>query len=106
MSKPKNGYHARFGLTAFYSVVVFAILMITSMLIFIAGVFLVRANVINLVKISRSEPMLPIFMLLVISVLVGTVVSFIISRIPLKPIRRVIDATNRLADGDFSVSDY
>ena len=47
--------------------------------------------------------MLPIFMLLIISVVVGTVVSFMISRFPLKPLRRVIDATNRLASGDFSV---
>ena len=103
MTHPKKAFHQRFGLTALFSVIVFAILMITSMLIFIVGILLVRINVINLVKISRSEPMLPVFMLLVISVVVGTVVSFIISRIPLKPIRQVIDATNRLAEGDFSV---
>jgi signal transduction histidine kinase len=103
MTRPKKAFHQRFGLTALFSVVVFAILMITSMVIFIVGILLVRVNVINIVKISRSEPMLPIFVLLVISVVVGTVVSFIISRIPLKPIRQVIDATNRLAEGDFSV---
>lgn len=103
MIRPRKASHQRFGLTALFSVVVFAILMITSMVIFIVGILLVRINVINLVKISRSEPMLPIFVLLVISVLVGTVVSFIISRIPLKPIRQVIDATNRLAEGDFTV---
>jgi signal transduction histidine kinase len=103
LKQPKKEYHQRFGLTALFSAVVFAILMITAMVIFIVGILLVRINVINIVKISRSEPMLPIFMLLIISVLVGTVVSFIISRIPLKPVRRIIDATNRLASGDFSV---
>ena len=34
--------------------------------------------------------------------IVGTVVSLVISRVPLRPVRRVIDAINRLAAGDFS----
>ena len=103
MKRDPKACHQRFGLTALFSAIVFFILMITSILIFIVGVLLIRINAINIAKLSRQEPMLPIFMLLIISVVVGTVVSFIISRYPLKPIRRVIDATNRLASGDFSV---
>ena len=103
MKQDPKTCHQRFGLTALFSAIVFLILMITSILIFIIGVLLVRMNAINLAKLSRQEPLLPIFMLLIISVVVGTVVSFMISRFPLKPIRRVIDATNRLASGDFSV---
>ena len=99
----KKTFRQRFGLTALFSTVVFLILMITSLIIFIVGVLLIRVNAINIAKISRHEPMLPIFVLLIISVLVGTVVSFMISRFPLKPLRRVIDATNRLASGDISV---
>lgn len=99
----KKTLRQRFGLTLLFSAVVFLILLITSMIVFIVGVLLIRINAINIAKISRHEPMLPILVLLVISVLVGTVVSFMISRFPLKPIRRVIDATNRLAGGDFSV---
>lgn len=103
MNRQKKLLHHRFGLTALFSAIVFLILMITSLLIFIVGVFLIRTNALNLAKLSRQEPLLPIMMLLVISVVVGTVVSFMISRFPLKPLRRVIDATNRLAGGDFSV---
>ncbi|MEA4914409.1 MAG: HAMP domain-containing sensor histidine kinase [Christensenella sp.] len=99
----KKTLRQRFGLTALFSTVVFLILIITSMIIFVIGILLIRINAINIAKISRHEPMLPIFVLLIISVLVGTVVSFMISRFPLKPLRRVIDATNRLASGDFSV---
>jgi len=102
MKHNKKIFHARFGLTALFSVVVFLILTITSLLIFAVGVLLVRTNAINLAKLSRQEPLVPIIMLLIISVVVGTVVSFMISRVPLKPIRRVIDAINRLAAGDFS----
>ncbi len=98
----KKSLRNRLGLPVFFSAIVFAILMITSMFIFVVGILLIRANAINLVKISRSEPMLPILLLLIISVVVGTVVSFVISNLPLKPVRRIIDATDRLAAGDFS----
>jgi len=103
MRQEHKTVHQRFGLTVLFSAIVFLILLITSLLIFIVGVLLIRMNAINIAKLSRQEPMLPIFMLLIISVVVGTVVSFMISRFPLKPLRRVIDATNRLASGDFSV---
>ena len=103
MKQEHKTIHQRFGLTVLFSAIVFLILLITSLLIFIVGILLIRMNAINIAKLSRQEPMLPIFMLLIISVVVGTVVSFMISRFPLKPLRRVIDATNRLASGDFSV---
>ncbi|MEA4870128.1 Adaptive-response sensory-kinase SasA [bioreactor metagenome] len=97
----KSSFH-RFGLPIIFSIIVFAILLITSIIIVLVTLLLVRMNAINIVKISRHEPLLPVFMLLIISVLVGTIVSLVISRIPLKPVRQVIDATNRLAAGDFS----
>ena len=102
MKHESKSIHQRFGLTALFSAIVFLILMITSVLIFVAGMLLIRMNAINIAKLSRQEPLLPILMLLIISVVVGTVVSFMISRFPLKPLRRVIDAINRLAAGDFS----
>lgn len=103
MKQEHKGFHQRFGLAALFSAVVFFILIITSVLIFLVGMLLIRVNAINIAKLSHQEPMLPILVLLIISVVVGTVVSFMISRFPLKPLRRVIDATNRLATGDFSV---
>jgi len=98
----KKQSHQRFGLTALFSTIVFFILLITSIIISIIGILLIRINAINLSNLSRHEPLLPIFLLLIISVVVGTVVSFMLSRFPLKPIRRVVDAINRLASGDFS----
>ena len=103
MKQEQKGFHQGFGLAMLFSTIVFLILIITSVLIFIVGMLLIRVNAINIAKLSRQEPMLPILLLLVISVVVGTVVSFMISRVPLRPLRRVIDATNRLAAGDFSV---
>ena len=102
MKQEQKTLHQRFGLTVLFSAIVFLILLITSLLIFIVGVLLIRINAINIAKLSRQEPMLPIFMLLIISVVVGTVVSFMISRFPLKPLRRVIDAPRPYDDPAFA----
>lgn len=102
MNEDKKSMFHRVGLPIIFSVIVFMILLVTSIIIVIVTLLLIRMNAINIVKISKHEPLLPLLMLLVISVVVGTVVSLVMSRIPLKPVRQVIDATNRLAGGDFS----
>lgn len=102
MNCRKKTFHERIGLPLFFSAAVFVILLITSLIIVMTGILLIRINALNIAKISRREPLVPVFLLLIISVLVGTVVSFVISRFPLKPVRRIIDVTNRLAAGDFS----
>lgn len=102
MNEKKESFQQRVGLPLLFSAIVFAILIISSVIIFLFGILLIRYNAINLVKVTKNEPVFSIILLLFISVFVGTVVSFVFSRFPLKPVRRVIDATNRLAAGDFS----
>lgn len=97
---PPNG---RLILPVLFSVIVFIIFLITSAIIMLVSVILLQSGAINLAKLSRQEPIVPFALMLLLSILIGTVVSFIISRIPLRPIRRLIDAINRLAAGDFSV---
>jgi len=102
MSEHKETFRQRVGLPLLFSAIVFAILIISSVIIFLIGVLLIRVNAVNLLKVTKNEPIFSVILLLIISVFVGTVVSFMMSRFPLKPVRRVIDATNRLAAGDFS----
>jgi signal transduction histidine kinase len=102
MNEHKETFRQRVGLPMLFSAIVFAILIISSVIIFLFGILLIRFGAVNLVKLTKNEPMFSVILLLFISVFVGTVVSFMISRFPLKPVRRVIDATNRLAAGDFS----
>ena len=45
----------------------------------------------------------PIPLLFVLSAIFGIVISFFASRLPLKPVRVLITAINRLAEGDFHV---
>jgi len=85
-----------------FSTIVFLILLITSAIIVLVSVILLQTGTLNLAKVSRHDPFVPFALLLLISVIVGTVVSLVISRVPLRPVRRVIDAINRLAAGDFS----
>ncbi len=102
MNEKKESFQQRLGLPLLFSAIVFAILIISSVIIFLVGVLLIRVNAVNLLKVTKNEPIFSVILLLIISVFVGTVVSFMMSRFPLKPVRRVIDATNRLAAGDFS----
>lgn len=86
-----------------FSALVFFIFLITSAIIMVVSAILLQTGTITLAKISRQEPIIPFAMLLMLSIIIGTVVSFVISRFPLRPIRKLIDAINRLAAGDFSV---
>lgn len=101
MKKRNERFRSRIGLTALFSMIVFVIFLITAL---IMGAFIAIAMQFGLGdQFVQRGPFIPVLMLLLISVIVGTVVSFMISKFPLRPIRKLIAATNRLADGDFSV---
>ena len=99
----KHPSRGRLMLPVLFSAIVFFIFLITSAIVVIVSLILLKTGTINLTKLVRHEPIVPFVMLLLLSIIIGTVVSFAIGRIPLRPIRRVIDAINRLAAGDFSV---
>ncbi|MCD8232489.1 MAG: HAMP domain-containing histidine kinase [Clostridiales bacterium] len=53
-----------------------------------------------------SEPLdfrIPLFQFAVVSLIVGTILSAVFGRMLLKPLRKVMDAADRIADGDYSV---
>jgi len=54
-------------------------------------------------RIEVLTPMRTVFPVLLISVLLGTTIALFLSRKILNPIRSLIDATHRVADGDFNV---
>lgn len=54
-------------------------------------------------KITAPKILGLIVFLIISSTIVGTTLTAILSRIPLKPIRKVVYACNKVADGDFSV---
>lgn len=97
----KKRFWERLGLSVLFSMVMLYILLITAIIVGGIYFFLVARGPLSLGQYSR--PLFPVVVVLIASVLVGTLVSYFLSRFPLRPLRNVIRATNRLAAGDFSV---
>jgi signal transduction histidine kinase len=91
----------RFRLGVLFSLIVMLIFMITGFLMAMIGAVVIHFGLLGKFGLRMTFPVLLAAM--VSSVIVGTAVSMFVGRIPLRPIREVIDATNRLAAGDFSV---
>jgi len=97
----KKHFWERFGLSVLFSMVMMYILLITALIVGAVYYFLITQG--HLTFMQYGRPLFPVVVLLIASVLVGTLVSYFTSRFPLRPLRNVIRATNRLAGGDFSV---
>lgn len=90
----------RFGLPLLFSMIVFGILLVTAFLMGALAAVLYHYGVWD--AIGQRTPLLPLLVLLVVSVLIGTLVAAMMGRFVLRPVRSVIRATNQLASGDFS----
>ena len=91
---------SRFSLTIMLSIFVFGILLLAIATTAIAVWVLSKANVISSIggEISLGEL---IFFMSLYSLVIGGLIAFFSSRIPLKPINDIINKMNRLAAGDF-----
>ncbi len=94
----KGKIRRNIGLLFVFTFIVFFVFLITAAIIGVVS-FYITANNPDL----RVGPFTIILVVLVSSLVVGLVVSLLFGRIPLKPIRKTIDAINRLAEGDLSV---
>ena len=90
----------RMRLSLVFSLVVLGIFLITSVIMIAIAFLFSHFGVVDRLGLKRSFPAL--LAAFPASAIVGTIVSLIVGRIPLRPIRQIIDATNRLAAGDFS----
>ncbi len=91
----------RFGLTLFFTFIVLTIFLITSLFVLLIGMLATHFGVLDRFGLRTTFPVL--VAVLAASAIVGTIVSMVFGRVPLRPIREIINATNRLAAGDFSV---
>lgn len=87
-------------LSLVFSFFVFIILLITSLLLGLL-VYLAAKNGL-LEQPAKKGPFSLLFLFMLISIIVGTIVSFFFGHFPLRPVNKIIDATNRLSKGDFS----
>lgn len=90
----------RLALTILFSFVVFCFFIITMFIVGGTIIFLVHKGVLKHVNdVPRVDHL--IINIMIASVLLGSVLTAITSRIPLKPVNSFINAMNRLASGDY-----
>jgi signal transduction histidine kinase len=82
----------------FFVVAVFAILLATALIMFLLTVSAINSG---LYTIPKRNPILGIFLLMLVSLIVGTILSIVIGRSIIRPITRLSQATGRVAGGDF-----
>lgn len=86
-------------LTLLFALSIFFILLLT-MLFTVGGTFLLQyAGIISRNHFNR----LPLFLFCIACILTGTVLAVLFSRIPLRPLREIMAASDRVANGDFNV---
>lgn len=89
-----------FHLAMIFSVIIFFIMLLSMALIALLFIVMIRMGFFE--EYTAKNPILPILLFAIISLLTGTVIAAIVSRIPLFPICEIIRATDKLASGDFS----
>lgn len=92
----------RMGMTLLLSGIVFITLVVTMFAADWIALFLARHGILNLKDTSEWSVFRIGVDIAIISVLFGTILVFTLGRLPLISVNKVINAMNRVADGDFS----
>ena len=90
-------------LTLLFSVMTFCVLFITMLLAGIAVYVLGRTGTLIGTALKGPELLRILVSMFIISNLLGLVLSYFVSKIPLRPLEQAIDKINQLALGDFKV---
>ncbi len=89
----------KLALPLLFAASVFFSMFFAMLLIFTAIFILSRIGLIN----GFEENRLPFFWFAVVSLISGTLIAALFSRLPLRPLRELMDASDKIADGDYSV---
>ncbi len=99
MKNNKNSH--RFALTMLFSLVIFGILTISILLAGLVIVILAKVGFFTAFGIDDFSPGQIIALMSVVSLIIGFAVALFSSKIPLKPINRIVERLNQLSSGDF-----
>lgn len=89
----------RFQLALMFALIVFLIMLMTLLVMFMIILILQRFGIQVLNEAART----PLFIFAIVSLGIGTVFAFFLSRIPLRPVHTVCEAADQIAEGDYSV---
>lgn len=104
MKKKKRPSRVLF--TLLFVLAVFVVLVITMFIVGVMIFWLVSAGVLPTDSPESALPNILILIFVIASIVVGTFVSFLISRISLRPLNRLIDGMNQLASGNYTTRLY
>lgn len=90
-------YLKKMRLTLLFAIIFFLILLATLSLVFVGMFFLTQLNIVDSMEVEK----VPLVMFAAASLIVGTVLAAIFSKRPLSPLRDIMNATDRIADGDY-----
>lgn len=86
-------------LSLLFALVVFAIMLVTMGALFLVTLLLHHLGMFGMDGVQPR----PLFIFVLVSLIVGTVLAVIFSTYPLRPLREIMDATDKIAAGDYSV---
>lgn len=98
--KKKEKKH-RFALTLMLSSLVFVVLLATMSIVVLALSIMVRLEIFSDLNPDSPGTTLLIVLSAVASIIIGTALSTLIGKIPLKPVNSIMNTLNRLASGDY-----
>lgn len=85
-------------LPVIFALIIFLFMFFAMLLVFLGAFVLYRFGLISTDRPAGTV----LFLFALISLLVGTALSMVFSRFPLAPLRELMDATDRIAGGDYS----
>lgn len=98
MSRIKK-YTRSFRLSLLFAFLVFVVMFVTMALLSLGMFIMIHFEFVDDEKVQR----LPFFMFAIVSIIVGTTIAMIVSRRPLAPLTEVMEAVDKIAEGDYCV---
>lgn len=93
----------RFSLTILFAVMVFCVLLVTILIVGITAYILVRMGILMNEGSHLSDTTWFIILISIACLFIGTLITAVLGKFPLKPVNHMINAMNRLAAGDYKV---
>ncbi|MEJ8766218.1 HAMP domain-containing sensor histidine kinase [Oceanobacillus sp. HCA-5259] len=97
-------FKKKVNLTIILVIFVMFVMIVTFLLIGGSAVLLQYMDIISLPNGNKGNPLLLLSVLFGFCIILGTALTAFLSRKALNPIRKVIDATHRVANGDFNIN--
>ncbi len=99
--REKRDRRAGFVLTLFFSIIVFIVLVITMVITIGVLSLLYSRGILRFSSGIGGNITIPFAFLGIVSIFVGTIVSFVIGSIPLRPFQNMVEGLRRLSEGDY-----